>query len=160
MRTQISDIKLKEVLIDLINTNSPFANTKSTFYEHIRTIYKIEKERCLRLYDEYYFDIQSKKNDKKEEIAAKTLEENITDQVLNKIQCLEILSNIAKGTPRDEGDQIIIPSSSEQIAAIKQIGLFLGYNAAIKTDVTTNGKEIDSPLDKLIKSGGKITING
>lgn len=65
--------------------------------------------------------------------------EAITRKILSKLDALEILTEIAKGEPKQMEGQIIIPAPNERRQAIETISKIKGWNAPVK-------KEIDQTL--------------
>ena len=58
-KVSISDAKFGDILFKECNKSNSKGHTKSNFYEHLRTSYKIEKQRALRLHDLYYQEWQN-----------------------------------------------------------------------------------------------------
>lgn len=58
-KVSISDAKFRDILFKECNKSNSKGHTKSNFYEHLRTSYKIEKQRALRLHDLYYQEWQN-----------------------------------------------------------------------------------------------------
>jgi hypothetical protein len=54
IKKSISDAKFKQLLFKECSKADSNGHLKSNFYEHLRTKYKIEKQRCLKLHDIYY----------------------------------------------------------------------------------------------------------
>lgn len=92
-KTSISDEKVNEILIDGINSGANYILNKSNFYEHIRTIHKIEKQRCLKLYDLYYSQAQIEKNNKKIEIGIEMEKEAVKTQIITREKFIESLES-------------------------------------------------------------------
>lgn len=70
--------------------------------------------------------------------------------ILSRFKSLEILSNIANGTGRKAGDEILIPSDGDRIRAIQQLAKMEGWEAPTKTAQTdSRGNDIKhiSPED-------------
>lgn len=141
-KTSISDEKVKEILIDGINLGANYILNKSNFYEHIRTIYKIEKQRCLRLYDKYYLEAQESLNAKKEEVGTRIAEEAVNRAILTKLERMEIASKIAKGELWKVQGEIMIPSTTDRLKALEYLSKIDGDFAAVKKDITVENKGV------------------
>lgn len=133
-KTSISDEKVKEILIDGINSGANYILNKTNFYEHIRTIYKIEKQRCLRLYDLHYSDAQNQRNNIKTELGITQEKEAVKKAILQKHEALEILTEIAIGKPKKVEGQIIMPTANERRGAIETMAKLEGWEAVKKTE--------------------------
>lgn len=144
IKTSISDEKVKEILIDGINSGANYILNKTNFYEHIRTIYKIEKQRCLRLYDLHYSEAQNQRNDIKTELGIIEEKQAVKKAILQKHEALEILTEIAMGKPKKVEGQVIMPTANERKGAIETIAKLEGWNAPTKTEteIKTNAKII------------------
>jgi HD superfamily phosphohydrolase len=141
-KTSISDEKVKEILIDGINSGANYILNKSNFYEHIRTIYKIEKQRCLRLYDKYYLEAQESLNAKKEEVGTRIAEDAVNRAILTKLERMEIASKIAKGELWKVQGEIMIPSTTDRLKALEYLSKIDGDFAAVKKDITVENKGV------------------
>lgn len=141
-KTSISDEKVKEILIDGINSGANYILNKSNFYEHIRTVYKIEKQRCLRLYDKYYSEAQESLNAKKEEVGTRIAEEAVNRAILTKLERMEIASKIAKGELWKVEGEIMIPSTTDRLKALEYLSKIDGDFAAVKKDITVENKGV------------------
>jgi hypothetical protein len=139
-KTSISDEKVKEILIDGINTGANYILNKTNFYEHVRTFFKIEKQRCLRLYDLHYNNAQIERNNIKTELGIVEEQSAVKRNILSKHDALEILTEIAQGKVKKVEGTLIIPSPSDRKGAIESIAKIEGWNAPTKseTDVTIN----------------------
>jgi hypothetical protein len=135
-KTSISDEKVKEILIDGINTGANYILNKTNFYEHIRTFFKIEKQRCLRLYDLHYNNAQIERNNIKTEFGIELEKEAVKRNILSKHDALEILTEIAQGKVKKVEGTLIIPSPSDRKGAIESIAKIEGWNAPTKSENT------------------------
>jgi hypothetical protein len=131
-KTSISDEKVKEILIDGINTGANYILNKTNFYEHIRTFFKIEKQRCLRLYDLHYNNAQIERNNIKTELGIELEKEAVKRNILSKHEALEILSEIAKGKHKKVEGHLVIVTANEQKNAIETMAKLQGWNEATK----------------------------
>lgn len=75
-------------------------------------------------------------NDKVIEETTKTEIEARKKAVLTKVEALAILSDIAKGTAKKVGDQILIPSFKERNGAVSILAKMEGWNADTKLKVS------------------------
>jgi len=135
MRTQISEEKFKELMIDAINSGNNCINTKSNFYEYVRTDYKIERQRCLRLYDRYYNQLITERNKLKTEYGIKNEESALDALLLDKTRRLRIAEKIALGVAKLENGEKRYPSFSDRIKALDYIAKVEGDYATISTKV-------------------------
>jgi len=140
-KTSISDEKVKEILIDGINTGANYILNKTNFYEHIRTYFKIEKQRCLRLYDLHYNNAQIERNNIKTELGIVEEQSVAKRNILSKYEAMGILSEIAIGKPKKVQGTIIIPTGAERRGAIETLAKIEGWNAATETKVTLDKVE-------------------
>ncbi|SHJ05568.1 hypothetical protein SAMN05443429_10877 [Cruoricaptor ignavus] len=147
MKTQISDEKFKEELIDSLNSGDARALTKTNFYELLRTKYKIEKQRSLDLYDRFYFEIQTERNEEKIKSGIKEERKKIEGHILNKKERMVIASNIARGIVWKAGNDLIAPSASERVKAMEYLSKIEGDFETVQADITVNLKKIDEVLE-------------
>lgn len=140
IKTSISDNKVKEILIDGINSGANYILNKTHFYEHVRTLHKIEKQRCLRLYDLYYSEAQIKRNDIKTEIGVKLEKQAVKKAILQKHEALEILTEIAIGKPKRVEGQVIMPTANERRGAIETMAKLEGWEASKKFEHSIENK--------------------
>jgi len=140
-KTSISDEKVKEILIDGINTGANYILNKTNFYEHIRTYFKIEKQRCLRLYDLHYNNAQIERNNTKTELGIVEEQSVAKRNILTKLEAMEILTEIAQGKAKKIDGKIIMPSFAERKGAIETLGKFDGWIAPTETKVTLDKVE-------------------
>ena len=134
MKTSISDDKVKEILIDGINSGANYILNKTNFYEHIRTLHKIEKQRCLRLYDLHYNNAQIERNNIKTELGINQQKEAIKTLLLDKLGRMKIAEKIAL----DEKNV----NSSDRLKALDYLSKIEGDYASTKTDITSGGEKI------------------
>jgi len=138
-KTSISDEKVKEILIDGINKGANYILNKTNFYEHIRTFFKIEKQRCLRLYDLHYNNAQIERNNLKTELGIVEEQSVAKRNILSKHDALEILTEIAQGKVKKVEVTVIIRSPSDRKGAIESIAKIEGWNAPTKSEnINTN----------------------
>lgn len=156
-KTSISDEKLKEILIDGINSGAGFILNKSNFYEHIRTIHKIEKQRCLRFYDKHYSEAHQERNRLKQERGIEQAEQAVKSAILTKNERMEIASKIAKGEAWTVRGNLIVPTGNDRLKALEYLSKIEGDFAPVKQDVTSDGESI-SPInnEKLEKLLSKL----
>ena len=145
-KTSISDEKFKEILIDGINSGANYVLNKSNFYEYIRTIHKMERQRSLRLYDKYYQEAQQERNRLKADMGIKKVEQAVNEAILTRNERMEIASNIAKGKAWRVGDQLMIPSASDRLKALEYLSKVDGDFAATKHDIKVEGTGVDGFL--------------
>lgn len=134
MKTSISDDKVKEILIDGINSGANYILNKTNFYEHIRTIYKIEKQRCLKLYDLHYNNAQTELNALKTELGINQQKEAIKTLLLDKFGRMKIAEEIALDKKN--------VNSSDRLKALDYLSKIEGDYASTKTDITSGGEKI------------------
>ena len=134
MKTSISDDKVKEILIDGINSGANYILNKTNFYEHIRTLHKIEKQRCLRLYDLHYNNAQIERNNIKTELGINQQKEAVKTLLLDKLGRMKIAEQIAL----DEKNV----NSSDRLKALDYLSKIEGDYASTKTDITSGGEKI------------------
>jgi hypothetical protein len=134
MKTSISDDKVKEILIDGINSGANYILNETNFYEHIRTLHKIEKQRCLRLYDLHYNNAQIERNNIKTELGINQQKEAIKTLLLDKLGRMKIAEKIAL----DEKNV----NSSDRLKALDYLSKIEGDYASTKTDITSGGEKI------------------
>lgn len=145
-KTSISDEKFKEILIDGINSGANYVLNKSNFYEYIRTIHKMERQRCLRLYDKYYQEAQQERNKLKADMGIKKVKQAVNEAILTRNERMEIASNIAKGKAWRVGKNMMIPSGSDRLKALEYLSKIEGDFAAIKQDIKVEGTGVDGFL--------------
>lgn len=145
-KTSISDEKFKEILIDGINSGANYVLNKSNFYEYIRTIHKMERQRCLRLYDKYYQEAQQERNKLKSDMGIKKVKQTVNEAILTRNERMEIASNIAKGKEWRVGNELMIPSGSDRLKALEYLSKIEGDFAAIKQDIKVEGTGVDGFL--------------
>lgn len=133
-KTSISGDKVKEILIDGINQGANYILNKSSFYEHVRTIHKMEKQRCLRLYDLYYPDAQKKRNSLKTEIGAKEEIKSVKWDIMKRNEGMAILSDVARGKAKRVDGVIVMPSFAERTKAIDSLAKIDGWNSPAKVE--------------------------
>lgn len=144
VRTQISDDKVKEIMIDGITKGANYVLNKSSFYEHVRTYHKIAKQRSFQLYDKYYLEIQTERNKAKLSNSIESENKRQNKAILTKIERMEIASSIAKGISWKSGLEIITPNANDRLKALDYLSKIEGDYMATKIDHTTNGNEIQS----------------
>lgn len=66
--------------------------------------------------------------------------------ILSKHEALEILTEIAIGKPKKIEGQIVMPSPNERKGAIETMAKLEGWNATVKTDITTQGEKIRTTI--------------
>jgi len=121
-----------------------------------------------RTFDRYWKKANEAYQEQREAINKKKLEESITQEkeavkslVLDKYARMKIAEGIALGKARRIEGQIVMPSDAERLKALDYLSKIEGDYAPTKTANTdSSGNDVDSPLDTLIKKGGKIVING
>ncbi|MBX3253929.1 MAG: hypothetical protein KF862_07275 [Chitinophagaceae bacterium] len=153
-KTSISDEKVKEVLIDGINKGADYILNQTRFYDYIRTIHKIEYQRCIKLYKKLYPEAQRELNALKMKEGAGLAQEAVKRDILTKLEAQEILTKIARGNLSRQG---LLPSDSERIAAIKTIATQEGWESPSKSEITIKddidySKLSDRALDEIIKA--------
>ncbi len=132
-----------------------FEKEKSTFND----AWAIAKKR--------YIENTEKQTTKLTDKAQKEISER---SILTKIQALEILSEIAQGKDISSNDNTKENTNEskpqDRIKAIDQIAKIEGWNAPQKTDLTTNGKELnttiivhDNKMAKKLKEIEKQNLN-
>jgi hypothetical protein len=85
--------------------------------------------------NERHLEAQNKLQKEKDIIYIDAEKEAIKRNILQKHEALEILSKIAKGTAKKVQEQIVIPSSSEQRAAIETMAKIEGWFAPTKQEI-------------------------
>lgn len=168
-KTSISDEKVKEILIDGINSGANYILNKTNFYEHIRTLHKIEKQRCLRLYDLHYSDAQNQRNNIKTELGITQEKEAVRSGLKTKNDRLLILQKLVDEcleqlTTKQCNDTIIVDGGVRNIKRLmnqrelndtrktlkdlqQEISKIEGDYAPTRTDVTTKGEKINNNVD-------------
>lgn len=150
-KTTISDAQLKNEYLILFESG----NTDNTnIYEQIRTKYKLAKERHVKMYHSTLLEWQEAKN----KAIDKQIQANVTDTLkkanLTKVDRILIAESIALN---EDGTA----NNADKLKALDYLSKIDGDYAPTKTANTdSSGNDIDSPLDILIKKGGKIVING
>lgn len=160
MENKVS-ISYKDLEIKLIELFEEGVTTYAKCSEVIRSKYKMGAERFTKQYTETHSNwAKLKKEAISESICAKD-KDRLETSIMKKERALEILTEIAEGKTRVESDEIIVPSDKDRIGAISELAKYQGWHAPTKTANTdSSGNDVDSPLDTLIKKGGKIVING
>src|SRR5690606_6462128 len=142
-KTSISDEKVKEILIDGINSGANYILNKSNFYEYVRTIHKIERQRCLRLYDKYYPEAQESLNNKKIEIGIQKQKDAVNKAILTKLERMEIASKIANGVARKIDGNLIVPTDNDRLKALEYLSKIEGDFAPVKQDLSIKSSGVD-----------------
>jgi len=112
---------------------SKFQKTERTIWNYVK---KAQEYNKIRL---------QKQEEIKEEVLVANAREAVKKAILNREECLEILSSIAKGSARKvkAHDQVLIPSDNERTGAIKQLSKMEGWDAPTKTELAgTNGEPL------------------
>lgn len=145
-KTSISDEKIKEYIINGINEGASYILNKTNFYEHLRTIHRIEKQRCLRLYDKYYSEAQYRRNEESERVGVALGNEAVKTAIMSKLERLVGLEKRLKHieTMLESGMKKEVPLDTYEITALTkaykdlsaEISKIEGDYAAQKQDVT------------------------
>ena len=143
VKTSISDEKVKEILIDGINSGANYILNKSNFYEYVRTIHKIERQRCLRLYDKYYPEAQESLNNKKIEIGIQKQKDAVNKAILTKLERMEIASKIAKGEAWQVRGNLVVPTGNDRLKALEYLSKIEGDFAPVKQDLSIKSSGVD-----------------
>lgn len=105
-------------------------------------------------FNKHWLEAQERHTEQRKLINAAKLENSIEKElkaqnelILTKTQSLEILSKLAKGDAWKVGTEIIAPTASERINAIKQLSMMQGYNEP--TEINQNVKSDFVDLSKL-----------
>lgn len=137
MKTPIYDDKIKEIIIDAINEGSEFVLNASRFYEHIRTIYKIEKQRCFNLYKKFYSEVQQERNQLKNEKGALESTDKIIATYPSRIERMNLAGNIARMQSYEIGETTITPTPSDAIRALDYLSKIEGDYSPEKHEIET-----------------------
>lgn len=127
-KTSISDDKIKEILIDGINSGASHVLNKTVFYEHVRTIHKVEKQRAIRLYDQMYPAIQRQRNELKSNLGAEEEVKNTSNKVKSRIEILEKLSSIINQDAVLINGVETVPTFADVARSIEIFNKMQGYN--------------------------------
>ena len=123
----VSQINEGMTYIESYRKNSENWNyPESTFSRHWKKAVEIQREQRKKI------------NDK---IFRKTVRHEmnrLNESIIKKDEALEILSKLAKGEAWKVGDNIIAPSASERISAIKQMSLMEGWDVPTDKNTTNN----------------------
>lgn len=94
--------------------------------------------RYWNIANERHLESQNKLQKEKDALYSDAQKEAVKSNILQKHEALEILSKIAKGTAKKIGEQVIIPSATEQRGAIETMAKIEGWMAPTKQDIRTN----------------------
>ena len=94
--------------------------------------------RYWNIANERHLESQKKLQKEKDALYSDAQKEAVKSNILQKHEALEILSKIAKGTAKKIGEQVIIPSATEQRGAIETMAKIEGWMAPTKQDIRTN----------------------
>lgn len=144
IKSSISDLKFKDLLIDAINKGSELCTNKTNFYELLRTNYKISKERSLKLYDLYYSEIIRERNNAKQEYGIEKEKEAVKNALYYREKILQKMEDIIDQKAKKVEGQIIMPTFSDTIRASERIAKILGIDAPVRSDITTQGEKVNN----------------
>lgn len=94
-----------------------------------------------KIANETHLESQNRIQKEKEAIYIDSEKEALKRNILQKHEALEILTKIAKGTAKKIGEQIIVPTSTEQRGAIETMAKIEGWLAPTKQDTNINIKD-------------------
>lgn len=155
----------KQTYIDFIVNELNKGNVQ---YKDVCSVFCSKFQLSERTFNSYWKNANVAFSEQREAINKKKLEESITQEkeavkslVLDKYARMKIAEGIALGKARRIEGQIVMPSDAERLKALDYLSKIEGDYAPTKTANTdSSGNDVDSPLDTLIKKGGKIVING
>jgi hypothetical protein len=78
----------------------------------------------------------------KDTFVDKTEKESVKRNIMDVMEAKEILSKMGRGMGRSINNQLFYPSDTERIRAIDILAKINGWNAVIKTDITSNNESI------------------
>ena len=99
-------------------------------------------ERYIKQAKEHNKSRLQKRETAKDEVLVAEAKESVKKAILSRDECLEILSNIAKGSARKVGDRIIMPSDGERTRAVTVLSDIQGWNAPVKSDINMFQQQI------------------
>lgn len=91
----VSDDRLREIILDGVNSGGLWVYTKTAFYDYCKTIIKIDKARAYRVYEDFYPKLQLQRNQAKIELGLVTDEqERIKAEIGTKFDRLKNLKEM------------------------------------------------------------------
>lgn len=126
--------QLKSGNVDAVKVSSVFC---SNFHKTERTFYNY-----WEIANQRFIEAQNKLQKEKDTLYLDAEKEAVKRSILQKHEALEILTKIAKGTAKKIGEQIIVPTSTEQRGAIETMAKIEGWFAPTKQDVSLTETKI------------------
>jgi hypothetical protein len=120
------------------------ATTYAKCSEAIRSKYKMGAERFSKQYKEAHQEWSDSKKATQDKVISTTTENGLISGILSKQEGLQILSEIARGEKKVVDGNIIVPSPTDRRGAVIDLAKIEGWMAPTKTDVTTNGDNINN----------------
>ena len=130
-----SEAQWKSLVYDYLTNGN---RGKSNFYELLRTNYKCEKSNTLKQYDIYEAEYDLTLNKGKDDIILDSEKERLKKAILTKDKALELLTKTAQGKARQVGSEVVIPSHSDSINAIKTMAELLGWKTPQQINLKGN----------------------
>ena len=104
-------------------------------------------ERYYKKAQEYNQTRIDKQEKARDEVLVEKAKEAIKSAIISRNEALEILSKIASGGGRKVEGELMIPTDSERVRAIGQMGKMQGWETPIKTAFTdSEGNDLDRPM--------------